>query len=191
MNILTANSAVRIGLLRHFPVAQQLPVGWRTAADLRVWREGYDHAETLVGAFDLGGVAWQACISSDLNRTCVTARAVFNGPIVRTALLREPEFAPFQTGNLRLPVWTWRGLLQLSWLTGHKSQRACRDDFRRRVGAVADQLCAADQDTLVVSHAGMMAFLSRELRRRGFAGPKLRIAKHATAYVYEKRDGNV
>jgi hypothetical protein len=42
------------------------------------------------------------------------------------------------------------------------------------------------QDTLVVSHAGMMAYLSAELRRRGFAGPKLRWAKHATAYIYEK-----
>jgi len=26
-----------------------------------------------------------------------------------------------------------------------------------------------------------------ELRRRGFAGPKLRIAKHATVYTYERR----
>ena len=47
-------------------------------------------------------------------------------------------------------------------------------------------MSALDQDTLVVSHAGIMAYLSSELRRRGFAGPKLRIAKHATAYVYEK-----
>ena len=41
-------------------------------------------------------------------------------------------------------------------------------------------------DTLVVSHAGMMAYLSADLRRRGYSGPKLRIAKHATLYTYEK-----
>ena len=178
--------AVRIGLLRHFAVAQQFPVGWRTAQDLQLWRERYDLAEPSVGEFDLGGVAWQACLSSDLPRACITASAVFRGEIGRTALLREPEFAQFKTGNLRLPFWAWRWLLRLSWLTGHHSQRTCRDEFRGRVLAVADQLSAVEQDTLVVSHAGMMAYLSAELRRRGFVGPKLRIARHATAYIYEK-----
>lgn len=52
--------------------------------------------------------------------------------------------------------------------------------------SIADHLSAVEQDTLVVSHAGMMAYLSAELRRRGFLGPKLRIARHATAYLYEK-----
>ena len=179
---------MRIGLLRHFPVEQKLPTGWKTAADLQAWRERYDMAETSVGEFDLGGIAWHACISSDLPRACMTASAVFRGEVKRTALLREPEFARFKTGSLRLPVWVWQWLLRLTWMMGHESQRACRDEFRRRVLAVADRLSALDQDTLVVSHAGMMAYLSAELRRRGFAGPKLRIAEHARAYIYEKSD---
>jgi broad specificity phosphatase PhoE len=153
---------------------------------LQAWRERYDMAETLVGEFELGGVVWQACISSDLPRACITASAVFCGEVERTALLREPEFARFKTGNLRLPLWAWQWLLRLSWMTGHPSQRGCRDEFRGRVLAMADRLSALGQDTLVVSHAGMMAFLSAELRRRGFVGPKLRIAKYATAYIYEK-----
>jgi broad specificity phosphatase PhoE len=180
---------VRIGLLRHFPVEQKLPSGWRTAADLQAWRERYEMAQACVGEFDLGGVVWQACISSDLPRARITASAVFRGEIRYTSLLREPEFGQFTTGDLRLPVWAWQWLLRLSWMTGHQSQRAGRDEFRRRVLAVADQLSASDQDTLVVSHAGMMAYLSAELRRRGFAGPRLRIAKHATAYIYEKNGG--
>ena len=180
---------MRIGLLRHFPVAEKFPTGWKTAADLMEWRERYDMAETSVGAFDLGGVVWQACISSDLPRTRVTASAVFHGEIEHTAQLREPQFAHFKTGNLRLPVWAWRWLLRLSWMTGHRSQRACRDEFQQRIFAVADHLSAANQDTLVVSHAGMMAYLSAELRRRGFVGPKLRIARFATAYIYERVDG--
>jgi broad specificity phosphatase PhoE len=180
---------VRIGLLRHFPVDQRFPAGWRTAADLQAWRERYDMAEGLVGEFDLGGVAWRACISSDLPRACMTAKAVFQGEVEETALLREPQFAPFQTGNLRLPVWVWQWLLRLSWMTGHSSQRACRDEFRGRILAVADRLNALDRDTLVVAHAGIMAFLSVELRRRGYVGPKFRIAKHATVYIYEKNGG--
>jgi broad specificity phosphatase PhoE len=177
---------VRIGLLRHFPVEQKLPTGWKTAADLHAWRERYDMAETPVGELDLGGVAWQACISSDLPRARITASAAFRGEVEPTALLREPELAQFKTGSLRLPVWMWQWLLRLSWMTGHPSQRACRDEFRRRVLAVAERLSASEQDTLVVAHAGIMAYLSAELRRRGFVGPKLRIARHAVAYIYEK-----
>lgn len=176
---------MRIGLLRHFPVVERFPTGWRTAADLHAWIERYDKAETAVGEFDVGGVPWSACISSDLPRACITAREVFPGDVECTPLLREPQFAQFQTGSLRLPMALWRWVLRLSWMTGHKSQRASRDDFRRRVLAMAERLTVAEQDTLVVSHAGMMAALSAELRRRGFQGPKLRIAKHATVYIYE------
>jgi len=177
---------MRIGLIRHFPVEVDLPRGWTTAAELIAWRERYDRAETRPGAADLGGGGWQACLSSDLPRTQATARAVFSGDIEITPLLREPQFAPFQTGNLRLPILAWRLVLWMSWKTAHRSQRACRDEFRARLLATADRLCACDRDTLVVSHAGMMAYLSAELRRRGFAGPKLRIARHANVYTYEK-----
>jgi len=77
-------------------------------------------------------------------------------------------------------------MLRLSWATGHKSQRAHRDEFRRRGVATADLLEAKAGDILVVSHAGMMAYLSVEFRRRGFRGPKLRMPEHATLYLYEK-----
>jgi broad specificity phosphatase PhoE len=177
---------MRIGLLRHFPVVEPLPTGWKTAADLDAWQQRYDAAPAVVGAFDLGGVVWQACRSSDAERARVTAAAVFGEAVEETPLLREASFAPFATGGLRLPVGAWRWVLRFTWMTGHRSQRARRDDFRRRVATVADELCEARQDTLVVSHAGMMAFLSRELRKRGFAGPKLRDARHATVYVYER-----
>lgn len=177
---------MRIGLLRHFPVTEQFPKGWKTAADLQAWIARYDVAEATIGEFDLGGVEWQACVASDMPRTRATASAVYRGEISHTELLREAQLQPFQTGDLRLPVWVWKWMLRLSWMTGHRSQRDCRDEFRRRVVAAADHLTSLNQDTLVVSHAGMMAYLSAELRRRGFAGPKLRIAKHARVYIYKR-----
>ena len=177
---------MRVGLLRHFPVEHPLPTGWRTAGELQDWRERYDAAAVTVGVADLGAIGWSACLCSDLGRAAATARAVFRGPIEQTALLREASFAPFRTGNLRLPVWLWIWVLRISWVTGHASQRGCRDEFRRRVSAAADLIEARAGDLLVVSHAGMMAYLSAELRRRGFAGPKLRMAKHATLYLFER-----
>ena len=175
----------RIGLVRHFPVEHGLPRGWRTAAELQRWRRDYDASPPIIGAADLRSTTWDECVSSDLERAIATAKALFSGPIEKSALLREPDFAQFRTGGLRLPMSIWRWLLRLSWMTGHRSQRACRDEFRRRVIAATDLLEQKTGSILVVSHAGMMAYLSKELRRRGFVGPNLRIAKHATLYLYE------
>jgi broad specificity phosphatase PhoE len=177
---------MRIGLIRHFPVEQQFPSGWKTAAELHAWRQQYDASPAIVGKADLGSLQWAQCISSDSERAVATAKVVFPGPVERLALLREVDFAQFRTGDLRLPVWIWRWILRLSWTTGHKSQRGCRDGFRRRVLATADLLEAKAGNILVVSHAGMMAYLSAEIRRRGFWGPKLRMPKHAVLYVYER-----
>jgi broad specificity phosphatase PhoE len=177
---------VRIGLIRHFPVELAMPSGWKTAAQLHTWRQDYESAGVREVPADLGGFTWSLCIASDVRRAYVTANAIFSGPVTQTELLREAQFAEFQTGKLRLPVWVWRLMLLLSWTAGHRSQRACRDEFRRRVLELADRLEAGTDDTLVVSHAGMMAYLSTELRRRGFNGPKFRLAKHAHVYVYEK-----
>jgi broad specificity phosphatase PhoE len=177
---------MRIGLIRHFPVDQRLPSGWMTAAELQLWRQQYDASRAILGSANLGSVQWTHCISSDLERAVATAKALFCGSVEQTTLLHEPDFAQFATGSLRLPVWIWRWILGLSWATGHHSQRACRDEFRRRVVATADLLESKAGDILVVSHAGIMAYLSAELCRRGFLGPKLRLPKHATLYIYDR-----
>ena len=121
-----------------------------------------------------------------LPRARITAKTVFNGKIEHTESLREPQVRQFQTGGLRLPFWAWRWTLRVSWIVGHRSQRLCRDEFKARVTAVAERLIDMEQDILVVSHAGMMAYLSAELRRRGFSGPSLRIAETAKIYIYER-----
>lgn len=157
--------------------------------ELHAWQAAYNRSPALVGAADLGSQRWDACLSSDLSRTMATAKAIFPGEIESTPLLREVEFAEFKTGGLQLPVTAWRWLLRWAWMTGHRSQRALRDDFLRRVAASAELIerrAATAPNLLVVSHAGMMAYLSAELRRRGFTGPKLRIAQHARLYAYER-----
>jgi len=158
-----------------------------TAADLEAWRQRYDSAAAQPNESKLDPAEWQRCYSSDVTRAFVTARALYPGEIVQTPLLREPDVAPFQTGRLRLPVWVWRWILRLAWVTGHRSQRASRDDFISRVRAVADLAESAEGgDVLLVSHAGMLAYLRRELVRRGYRGPKFRIAEHARLYVFER-----
>ena len=178
---------MRVGLIRHFPVEEPLPNGWRTCADLMAWRERYDASPAKVGTIDVGAFPWAGCLSSDLPRAAVTAQATYRGTIELTSLLREAEFTEFRTGRLRLPVVAWRWLFRCAWFTNHPSQRIYRDDFRKRVRAIADKIVMRGEDLLVVSHAGTMAYLSRELRRRGFTGPKISVATHAKLYVFERQ----
>jgi broad specificity phosphatase PhoE len=177
---------MRIGLVRHFPVTEAWPSGWLTSDDLQHWRVRYDAAEPIISPIDVRAAAWQRCFSSDLKRAYVTAQAAYPGTILQTPLLREVETLPFASGRLRLPLWGWRSLFRLAWLTGHPSQRPARDDLHRRVRAVADLLEAEPADTLVVSHAGMMIFLRKELLRRGFQGPGFKLAEYARLYVFER-----
>lgn len=176
---------MRVGLLRHFRVTEPWPTGWVTSDDLQRWRIRYDAAEPIISPVDVSAVNWQRCLSSDLKRAAITARAAYSGAITETPLLREVETAPFGTGSLRLPVWGWRMLYRLAWWTGHSSQRAVRDTFRQRIHQLGDNLERADQDTLVVSHAGVMYYLRHDLLRRGFSGPEFQLAQHARLYVFE------
>ncbi len=177
---------MRIGLARHFPVTEPWPRGWRTCAELQAWRHRYDSA-----AVDPLPVAdetprWARCYSSDLPRAATTARALFGGTVTLLPALREAEFATFRTGGLRLPMWAWRNLIRLAWMCGHGSQKKTRDDFFSRVRSVADLVESQTQDLLLVSHAGMMLFLRKELLRRGFRGPRIGIADHARVYEFQR-----
>jgi broad specificity phosphatase PhoE len=60
-------------------------------------------------------------------------------------------------------------------------------DFLARMRAVAEELSAPGADTLVVSHAGVMMFLRRELLRRGFTGPAFRLPENGRLYLFERR----
>jgi len=177
---------MRIGLLRHFPVAEPLPSGWMTAAQLHAWRERYETSVVKPTAAVLDPSQWARCYSSDLKRAYATARALYPGEIVQTPLLREVEVAEFGTGRLLLPVQLWKWIVQAAFLTGHPSQRASRDDFMSRVQAAADLALSAESDVLMVSHAGTMLYLRKELIRRGFHGPRFQVAEHARLYVFER-----
>ena len=172
--------------MRHFPVEESLPTGWNTAAQLHAWRQRYEAAGVIPKPVDVGAIPWRKCFSSDLKRAYITAQAAHAGEITQTPLLRELKAEPFRTGRLALPTRVWRIILHLAWLTSHPVQRASRDDFLQRVRAVSELLDAETEDTLVVSHAGTMMYLRKELLRRGFSGPKFGLAEHARVYVFER-----
>lgn len=176
----------RIGLLRHFPVEEGFPADWLSNAGLDAWRRRYEDSPVRPVPVDLGGIDWPRCLASDLPRARETAHRVFGAAAELTSWLREAEFAPLPSGGLKLPLQGWRLLLRLAWFVHHPSQRALQADFRRRVEAVAERLTTEETDVLVVSHAGMMMYLARALRRRGYAGPRLGVADYGRVIVYAR-----
>lgn len=183
-------NSVRIGLVRHFEVRRGWPNGWLTAAEIEQWRREYEASEVIPREVALGETPWRRCFASDLPRAYRTAQSIFRGPVKPLPQLREAEVAPFHTGRLRLPVLGWRLLVRAAWLTAHRSQRAARDMFLVNVRHVAREvLHPQSEHTLVVSHAGVMLFLRRELRALGYAGPRFTVAEHGRLYVFERRAG--
>jgi broad specificity phosphatase PhoE len=158
-----------------------------TSDDLQAWRMRYDAAAVCPTPVTLEWECWARCYASDLSRAHTTAQTLYSGEILPLAELREAEFAPFRTGRLRLPVLVWHWLLRLAWMTGHSSQSQLRDDFLGRVRAAADLIEGHEEDLLLVSHAGMMFYLRKELLRRGFCGPKFGLADNARLYVFERK----
>jgi len=178
---------MRIGLIRHFPVNHAMLRGWFTASELHQWRKLYDAAEPQLGIVDVQPESWPQCWASDTRRTLMTAQKVYSGSVQATHLLREPDIAEFQTGNLRLPYWAWRLVLHMAWLSGHSSQRRMRDDFFQRIQTIIKRLESEQQDTLLVSHAGIMMYLRAALLKHGYSGPKFKFAACGQLYVFEKK----
>lgn len=173
--------------MRHFEVKQPMPSGWMTLRDLTQWREEYDKAAVIPRPINLGGIEWRRCFSSDLPRAYLTAQAAFEGPITQMCELREPQVLQSKNNRLKLPFGAWRWILRLAWMSSHSSQRAEKTALIARARSFAEELLAAAQeDTLVVSHAGIMFFLRKELLRLGFSGPRFGLAENGRLYVFKK-----
>jgi broad specificity phosphatase PhoE len=180
-------SPIRIGLIRHFEVLKPMPKGWYTWNELASWREEYEQSGITPGKIDLGGISWNRCFSSDLPRAYATAQAAFAGDILQMPELREPQVGAFRTGNLKLPFPIWKWMLRLAWMGSHSSQREAKAAFMEKVRHVTQEVITkAQEDTLIVSHAGVMMFLRKELVKLGFAGPGFKIAENGKLYVFER-----
>jgi len=182
---------VRIGLVRHYKVDQPYPAArFVSGDDVAKWFVAYDVAPIVEGRTDLGGVAWERCVSSDLPRAVRTAELLFPGPgrVERRAELREIPLPPV-SGKLRLPFWWWAAWARLSWKL-HRDGREQMALAERRVRAVLDEvLRGPERNVLIVSHGALMLQMRKELARRGFRGPRLAYPENGKLYVYTCAEG--
>ena len=77
----------------------------------------------------------------------------------------------------------------MSWIRNHPSQPEIRSLTKVRVKNILDEIIAnatEEDNILIVSHAGIMYSIRKELERRGFKGDKFLKAENGKLYLYEK-----
>lgn len=179
---------MKIGLVRHFKVKNAVPEKtWVTPAELSKWFEDYNLSDIENGETDLQGMEWDKCYTSDLSRAENTARAIFQGKIIKTEKLREVKAYPVIQANIKLPYQLWAVLVRLAWLVNHPSQKDSVKAVKERINLFLDEIFAEGKEqVLIVCHGALMIFMRKELLKRGFKGPKINHPKNGMLYLFEK-----
>ncbi|MCA1322201.1 histidine phosphatase family protein [Bacillus tianshenii] len=178
---------MKVGLIRHFKVTRGYPDNRVTAEELLKWVEEYDASEVEENDLDLKNIDWKRCYSSDLPRAVKTAEKAFKGDITLLKELREITVAPIFPPNRRLPLKLHLLSIRMAWLFNHKSQPVSKRELQTRISYTLDKILSSKENTLIVSHGGVMMLLRKELLRRGFRGPEFKIANNGELYLFEKR----
>ncbi|EFM10887.1 Phosphoglycerate mutase [Paenibacillus curdlanolyticus YK9] len=183
-----------IGLVRHYPVQLPLESKRIDAAQFAGWCDRYNSASVKIPASSsIKATDWDVCLSSDMRRAATTAQHIYGtkGGVVFTTKLREIELAPFWNTRIRLPLLVWAAVSRAAWYASHRSQPESKRQARVRAAALADQLMGygGEKRVLLVSHGAFLLVLQRELRRRGYRGPRIMHAAHGKPYVMRRAVG--
>ncbi|HWT75921.1 MAG TPA: histidine phosphatase family protein [Mobilitalea sp.] len=179
---------MRIGLLRHFKV--NCPhKRMMTSGEFREWSEKYEVSKVIKKKVDMYGIEWDICYASDLPRAIATAKEVYIGNVKIDMLLREVDNAPFiHTERIRLPFEIWHICGRLAWYFRSKSQPETITDTRKRINNFLDHIDWSHENILIVFHGFMLYNFQKELRKRGFAGEKLKLVKNGVLYEYSRQE---
>jgi broad specificity phosphatase PhoE len=177
---------MKVGLIRHFKVARGYPKKMITSKELIKWEKEYNESEVEEKEVDLLNIEWETCFSSDLARARVTAEKCFNGTIIYMEELREVALSPFFRMNIRLPLFIHILFIRFAWFFNHKSQLEKKGDVLNRINRALDSALDSGENILIVSHGGIMMYMRKELKRRGFKGPTFRRVDNGVIYTYVK-----
>ncbi|WP_285768387.1 histidine phosphatase family protein [Peribacillus sp. SI8-4] len=177
---------MKIGLVRHFKVAQEFPTGKSVSADdMKQWFIDYDAADIIYGSTSLGKAEWKECYCSDMTRAVKTAEHIFPGTIHFMEELREIPSPPLK-GKVKLPFILWAIWIRCCSFMNKQTRKEIKLAKRRINKALDEVFAKGERDVLIVSHAALMVYLRKELMRRGFVGPKFRLASNGMLYVFQR-----
>lgn len=175
---------MKIGLVRHFKVAQPLPKGFLIDFDtLSNWFDKYDEADVVTATVDMRNIAWQKCYASSMSRATKTARHIYEGPIQTHDDLREINVLGLMNKARKLPIMVWALIIKRKTFTRNAVSVEARDKLNAFVDTLLQQ---QEQEILVVSHGFVMMFLQKALTARGFSGETFGNPVNGKVYVFEK-----
>ncbi|AYA74443.1 histidine phosphatase family protein [Bacillus sp. Y1] len=177
---------MKVGLVRHFKVTHGYPKKYITAEELVKWEKEYNESNVEEKEIELSQVKWEKCFSSDLPRARITAERYFDGIIIYLEELREVALSPFFQKKIRLPLFIHILFIRFAWLVNHKSQQEKKSDVLKRVNKALDLALQSGENVLIISHGGIMLYMSKELEKRGFRGPKFRRPENGVLYTFVK-----
>ena len=180
---------MKVGLIRHFKVTRGYPSSFVSSKELMKWVEEYDASDVEKNIIDLQDTRWKGCYSSDLSRARVTAESVYEGEISYLKELREIRLSPLFKSKRKLPLLLHLTFIRLAWWFNHRSQPESKREIKERISGVVDRIIREGEDVLIVGHGGIMMYMRKELRKRGFTGPSFRRPSNGTLYVYQDRTG--
>ncbi len=184
---------MKIGLVRHFKVDVKDLKDDVAASEFSKWMKEYDHIDVIPKEVDLRGVDWNKCYSSDLYRAKVTARAIFDGEIKESPLIREirmnftKEFE--ESVTRKVSFYEWSVYSMIDWAkSGSKVEeniQACRERVNKFLDKLFDEVNNEDR-VLLVCHGMIMTVLEEQLKLRGFRGETVVAAENGEVFLYEK-----
>jgi broad specificity phosphatase PhoE len=178
---------MKIGLIRHFRVIHPYPEKIVVdTKELLQWFKDYDEAEIEKSTVDLLGIDWKHCYSSDLSRSIQTAEHIYSGEVSKRVELREIPMTPFKR-RLKLPFLVWGMLVRLSWHTNIEMKKEITR-IELTINKFIDEVISKQDNTLIVSHGALMILIAKELRKRGFIGPKLNHPRNGKLYIFHYKD---
>ncbi|MCB1326685.1 MAG: histidine phosphatase family protein [Spirochaetales bacterium] len=173
----------RITLVRHGrPTVRysHTPWTWRTAREMNGLLDDYDLSGLDAGWNEprAGNPIHAYPISSDLPRALETAHLIARRPdnLEVSALFREVPVGRIPWQGLRLPTVSLLMICRLGWLTGLIPVSESRRQSRSRVRAATDVLeerVGKHGDVALFSHGFFLWLVGRELRKRGWASPRV------------------
>ena len=132
----------------------------------------------------------KAVFTSDLPRSIHSAQILEPSiPVVSNSIFREIEFMFQFPTNLRLPALIWIILARLFWGLGYSPSSHSQLDAKNQAKQAADFLeqQSSEIDSIVlVGHGLTNLFIARELKKRGWHGPRTPNMTHWSYAVYSR-----
>ena len=132
----------------------------------------------------------RALVCSDLRRSVESARVVDpTRTCLRESLFREAEVPTEFHTSLSFRASTWVVLARMLWYvrrwSGIESPSEARERARRATSFL-EHLVEQNDSVFLIGHGYFNALIARELRRRGWRGPKFPSARHWRSTTYRR-----